>query len=209
MKKVQLQQIIREEIQKVLNEENQYKHYQVTYKSAESKFKNNKLNTDKEAIQRVLPIMLLTKLDKALMGPNNYSMGGQDIKLADTQVIFPYNKNDELQSALSKFQKFQKLNENKDNYMFFQNLKTIRDAADEMLSLDPSMVDMILSDGHDWANDHIATSKDDVEEVKNFLMNKKVVAEKLKGGQKKLDVAEPKGKITAADFEALRAMKKK
>jgi hypothetical protein len=30
------------------------------------------------------------------------------------------------------------------------------------------MVDMILSDGHDWANDHIATSKDDVEEVKNF-----------------------------------------
>lgn len=101
------------------------------------------------------------------------------------------------------------LNENKDNYMFFQNLKTIRDAADEMLSLDPSMVDMILSDGHDWANDHIAISKDDVEEVKNFLMNKKVVAEKLKGGQKKLDVAEPKGKITAADFDALRAMKKK
>jgi len=101
------------------------------------------------------------------------------------------------------------ISENKDNYMFFQNLKTIRDAADEMLSLDPSMVDMILSDGHDWANDHIATSKDDVEEVKNFLMNKKVVAEKLKGGQKKLDVAEPKGKITAADFDALRAMKKK
>ena len=101
------------------------------------------------------------------------------------------------------------LSENKDNYMFFQNLKTIRDAVDEMLALDPSMVDMILSDGHDWANDHIATSKDDVEEVKNFLTSKKVVAEKLKGGQKKLDVAEPKGKITAADFEALRAMKKK
>ena len=101
------------------------------------------------------------------------------------------------------------ISENKDNYMFFQNLKTIRDAADEMLALDPSMVDMILSDGHDWANDHIATSKDDVEEVKNFLTSKKVVAEKLKGGQKKLDVAEPKGKITAADFKALRAMKKK
>jgi hypothetical protein len=101
------------------------------------------------------------------------------------------------------------ISENKDNYMFFQNLKTIRDAVDEMLALDPSMVDMILSDGHDWANDHIATSKDDVEEVKNFLTSKKVVAEKLKGGQKKLDVAEPKGKITAADFEALRAMKKK
>lgn len=102
MKKSELKQLIKEEINKVLNEENQYKHYQVTYKSAESKFKDNKLNTDKEAIQRVLPIMLSTKLDKALMGPNNYSMGGQDIKLADTQVIFPYNMSNQLQKALQE-----------------------------------------------------------------------------------------------------------
>ena len=31
--------------------------------------------------------------------------------------------------------------------------------------------------------------------------------EKLKGGQKKLDVAEPKGKLTKADFDKLRDMK--
>jgi hypothetical protein len=60
--------------------------------------------------------------------------------------------------------------ENK-NYMFFQNLKTIRDAADAILNMNESMVDMILSNGHDWASDHIATSKDDVEEVYNFLKN--------------------------------------
>lgn len=35
----------------------------------------------------------------------------------------------------------------------------------------------------------------------------KEMNEELKGGQKKLDVAEPKGKITAADFAALRAKK--
>lgn len=35
----------------------------------------------------------------------------------------------------------------------------------------------------------------------------KEMSEELKGGQKKLDVAEPKGKITAADFAALRAKK--
>ena len=33
------------------------------------------------------------------------------------------------------------------------------------------------------------------------------VDEKLKGGQKKIDVAEPKGKITAADFKKLRDAK--
>lgn len=101
------------------------------------------------------------------------------------------------------------LSENKDNYMFFQNLKTIKGAVDEMLTYNPELVDAFLSDGHDWANDHIATSKDDIEEVFNFIKSKMGVAEELKGGQKKLDVAEPKGKITGADFEALRAMKKK
>jgi len=55
--------------------------------------------------------------------------------------------------------------------MFFQNLKTIRDAADAILGMNENMVDMILSNGHDWASDHIATSKDDVEEVYNFLKN--------------------------------------
>ena len=34
------------------------------------------------------------------------------------------------------------------------------------------------------------------------------VDEELHGGQKKIDVAKPKGKITAADFEKLRSMKK-
>lgn len=55
------------------------------------------------------------------------------------------------------------------NYMFFGNLKTIKRLVDEMLEMDESEVDQILSNGHNWALDHIATSKDDVEEVFNFL----------------------------------------
>jgi hypothetical protein len=60
---------------------------------------------------------------------------------------------------------------NTDNYMFFQNLKTIKKMVDSMLQLDPAQVDQMLSDGHGWAADHIATSKDDVEEVGGFLMS--------------------------------------
>ena len=104
------------------------------------------------------------------------------------------------------------INEDLDSYMFFQNLKTIKSAVDAMLEIDFRLIDNILNDGHNWAEDHIATSKDDIEEVYNFLMNKKMpmsMGEELKGGQKKLDVAEPKGKITKADFDKLRAMKKK
>jgi hypothetical protein len=55
------------------------------------------------------------------------------------------------------------------NYMFFQNLKTIHHAIGELLNMDPSQIDQMLSNGHGWAVDHIATSADDVEEVYHFL----------------------------------------
>ena len=103
------------------------------------------------------------------------------------------------------------INEELGRYMFFENLKIIKNAVDEMLKLDDKMVDGILASGHDWAADHIATSKDDVEEVYNFLMNKKVAGpvgmdeKKLSPKQMKIaKAAPPEDKITGADFAALR-----
>lgn len=58
-----------------------------------------------------------------------------------------------------------------ENYMFFGNLQTIKRLVDKLLTLDPAKVDSILSNGHAWADDHIATSKDDIEEVFDFLIN--------------------------------------
>jgi hypothetical protein len=55
------------------------------------------------------------------------------------------------------------------NYMFWQNLKTIHHAAGELLKMNYDEVDALLSDGHGWALDHIATSADDVEEVYHFI----------------------------------------
>lgn len=53
-------------------------------------------------------------------------------------------------------------------YMFFNNLKTIKHAIDEMLEYDEEKLDKILQE-HDWAVDHIATSTDDIEEVYHFF----------------------------------------
>jgi hypothetical protein len=71
---------------------------------------------------------------------------------------------------IKKFESF-KLNEHQEtqNYMFFGNLKTIKRLVDVMLEMDETEVDNILTNGHNWAVDHMATSKDDVEEVFNFL----------------------------------------
>jgi hypothetical protein len=57
------------------------------------------------------------------------------------------------------------------HYMFFQNLASIKHYVDEILTMDPEKVDSMLKDGHDWASDHISTSKDDVQEVAEWLRN--------------------------------------
>lgn len=58
-----------------------------------------------------------------------------------------------------------------ENYMFFGNLETIKRCVDSLLQMDHAEVDRILKDGHNWAVDHIVSSKDDVEEVFNFIAN--------------------------------------
>jgi hypothetical protein len=57
-------------------------------------------------------------------------------------------------------------------YMFWQNLETMKHAIEEMLKMDRSEVEALLKNGHAWAVDHIATSSDDVEEVYHFLSAK-------------------------------------
>lgn len=55
--------------------------------------------------------------------------------------------------------------------MFFSNLETIIRCSNMLLEMNPEQLDRILNEGHDWASDHIATSKDDIEEVANFFIN--------------------------------------
>jgi hypothetical protein len=55
-----------------------------------------------------------------------------------------------------------------EHYMFFQNLKTIKHNIEEILSMDPTKVDAMISDGHDWAEDHITTAKEDIQQVADW-----------------------------------------
>jgi hypothetical protein len=57
------------------------------------------------------------------------------------------------------------------NYMFFANLETITEQCEKMLSMDEKTVDSTLVNGHDWAEDHIASAKENIEQVHEFLQN--------------------------------------
>lgn len=63
------------------------------------------------------------------------------------------------------------LREESERYMFFSNLEQIRRQCGLLLDLDRNMVEEILSNGHDWAQDHIAEAKNNMDQVFDFLMN--------------------------------------
>lgn len=56
-----------------------------------------------------------------------------------------------------------------DNYMFFANLENICKMAKEILEMDKSKIDEMLTQGHDWATDHISASKESIEHVHDWL----------------------------------------
>ena len=100
-----------------------------------------------------------------------------DIDIINKQLDVDNNKSKSIYKNMGNVK--QKLDEmisnhskESNNYMFWQNLKTMYHAVSEMKEMDFDSVDSMLSDGHGWALDHIATSKDDVEEVYHFLKNK-------------------------------------
>jgi hypothetical protein len=59
------------------------------------------------------------------------------------------------------------------NYMFFSNLAQIARQCKMLLDLDPEMVDEILVNGHDWADDHVSEAKTNMDQVFDFIMNEK------------------------------------
>jgi hypothetical protein len=64
------------------------------------------------------------------------------------------------------------LNEQKSNrYMFFSNLEQMKRQCELLLDLDEDMVESILENGHDWAQDHISEAKNNMDQVFDFLMN--------------------------------------
>jgi hypothetical protein len=58
-----------------------------------------------------------------------------------------------------------------ERYMFFSNLQQMRRQCDLLLDLDEQMVESILDNGHDWAQDHIAEAKNNLDQVFDFMMN--------------------------------------
>ena len=58
-----------------------------------------------------------------------------------------------------------------ENYMFFSNLQQIKRQCEVLLELDPMIIEEILQNGHDWADDHVTVAKENIDQVLDFFMN--------------------------------------
>jgi hypothetical protein len=56
-------------------------------------------------------------------------------------------------------------------YMFFSNLQQMKRQCEILLDMDENEIESILENGHDWAQDHIAEAKNNMDQVFDFLMN--------------------------------------
>jgi hypothetical protein len=77
------------------------------------------------------------------------------------------------------------------NYMFFSNLQQIKRQCDIMLEMDPDLIEGLLQNGHDWADDHISEAKTNIDQVFDFLMN-----EEKTGGDEEYEMVEEGRKKT-------------
>ena len=78
------------------------------------------------------------------------------------------------------------LNEERtENYMFFSNLEQIRRQCDILLNLDKNVIEDILQNGHDWADDHVSVAKENMDQVLDFLMNQTEDGHELQEAKKK------------------------
>ena len=63
------------------------------------------------------------------------------------------------------------LKEQNERYMFFSNLEQMHRQCEILLSIPKDDVENILDNGHDWAQDHIAEAKNNLDQVFDFMMN--------------------------------------
>jgi len=59
-----------------------------------------------------------------------------------------------------------------ENYMFFSNLKQMHRQIEFLMQINPQVIESILQNGHDWADDHITVAKENMDQVFDFMMNK-------------------------------------
>ena len=92
-----------------------------------------------------------------------------------------------------------------ENYMFFGNLEQMKRQLDNLMSLDPSYIDQVLQNGHDWADDHISKAKENLDHVYEFFMNELSSEDTLYESEEMGEAKKKKNKLCARGISAAKS----
>ena len=56
-----------------------------------------------------------------------------------------------------------------DNYMFFANLENIVRFCEDIMDMDEQEIDELLTNGHNWAEDHVAAALENIQQVYDWV----------------------------------------
>ena len=124
----------------------------------------------------------LLKFDEWLFEEGNAQMGITSIDNPGGYIYNPVGEEEE---------------EGESNYMFFSNLKRIKELSEMILKIDKAKVDEMLNNGHDWANTHVNTAKTNLDHVFEFFQD---------SVNRKMNEEEDKTAESISDFERKYAM---
>ena len=113
-------------------------------------------------------------LKKKGIDPHNSDnwVTNQDVsKYMDNLHGTSFSKDSEEGKAEYEINELVEGDEDSSRYMFFSNLEQIKRQADILMKFDHGKIEAILNSGHDWAADHMAVTKENLDQVFDFLMN--------------------------------------
>lgn len=113
-------------------------------------------------------------LKKKGVDPHNSDnwVTNQDVsKYMDNLHGTSFSKDSEEGKAEYEINELEEGDEDSSRYMFFSNLEQIKRQADILMKFDQGKIEAILNSGHDWAADHMAVTKENLDQVFDFLMN--------------------------------------
>ena len=64
---------------------------------------------------------------------------------------------------------YEKVDENHKNYMFFANLENIVRFCEDILDMDEQEIDELLTNGHNWAEDHVSAALENIQQVYDWI----------------------------------------
>lgn len=129
----------------------------------------NNIHAIYEDVSKILK-MNPKQIDSLLSNGHGWAIDHLSTSTNDIEHIYHYFEGQETVNEVES-----------NNYMFFQNLKTLQHATHGILDMDVTVVDDEISNNDEWISNLAATAKDDVEEVYHYLTGQIVSENKIKG----------------------------